>query len=217
MSTHMENLGAPADALLPAQRPSDETPALDAGARGWDEKPPAERLAAWLTTLVRNREYAQLADLRRPRVRTNAHIRAGWFNPEQREVYEQVAFLFAVYHRGMSQPTFGFGSLGDSARRIGSGAGRGPDDPGAARLIDRIVASRRVPWRHLQHTVARLRACDQKPPSWARLAEDLALWNDRKARISYRWAVDFHTPPTRSGSAGKSDKTADTLKKGTTT
>ncbi|MEV6685106.1 type I-E CRISPR-associated protein Cse2/CasB [Streptomyces sp. NPDC051130] len=217
MSAHTENHEEAAGALLPLPRPSDDDAVPDGGSRAWEEKSPAERLAAWLTTLVRNREYAQLADLRRPHTRTNAHIRAGWFNAEQREVYEQVAFLFAVYHRGMSQPSFGFGTLGDAARRIGSGAGRGPDDPGASRLIDRIVASRRVPWRHLQHAVARLRACDQKPPSWARLADDLARWNDRKARISYHWAVDFHAPPTRSGTARKSDKTADTIKKGTTT
>ncbi|MEU7683614.1 hypothetical protein AB0B67_19380, partial [Streptomyces spectabilis] len=31
----------------------------------------------WLTALVRNREYGELANLRRGRVRTNAHIRAG--------------------------------------------------------------------------------------------------------------------------------------------
>ncbi|MFJ3926355.1 type I-E CRISPR-associated protein Cse2/CasB [Streptomyces sp. NPDC090022] len=175
-----------------------------------EERQPSERLTAWLASLVRNREYGQLAELRRPRVRGNAHIRAGWFDPEQREVYEQVAFLFAVYHRGQSKPSYGYGSLGDAARRIGSGAGRGPDDPGASRLIDRIVSSRRIPWRHLQHAVARLRACDQPPPSWARLADDLGRWNDRRARIAYEWAVDFHTPPGRSGSTSSSDKTAGT-------
>lgn len=196
--------------VAPVETAADETE------RVWEEKAPSERLTAWLTSLVRAREYGQLAELRRPRMSTNTHIRAGWFNPEQREVYEQVAFLFAVYHRGSAKPSYGFGSLGDATRRIGSGVGRGPDDPGAARLVDRIVASRRVPWRHLHHAVARLRTCDQAPPSWARLADDLVRWNDRSARIPYHWAVDFHTPPTRSGSAGKSDKTADTTKKGTT-
>ncbi|AWZ05802.1 MULTISPECIES: type I-E CRISPR-associated protein Cse2/CasB [unclassified Streptomyces] len=179
--------------------------------RAWQEqqdKAPGERLTAWLATLVRNREYGQLADLRRPRVRTNAHIRAGWFHPEQREVYEQVAFLFAIYHQGRSKPAYGFGSLGDAARRIGGGVGRGPDDPGAARLVDRIVPSRRIPWRHLQHAVARLRACDQPPPSWAQLADDLTRWHDRKARISYHWAVDFHAPATRH--AARTPKPSDT-------
>ncbi|MFI2077629.1 type I-E CRISPR-associated protein Cse2/CasB [Streptomyces triculaminicus] len=188
-----------------------------ASTQAWEEKAPSERLTAWLTALVRNREYGHLAELRRPHMRTNTHIRAGWFNPEQREVYEQVAFLFAIYHRGASKPSYGYGTMGDATRRIGSSAGRGPDDPGAARLIDRIVASRRIPWRHLQHGVARLRSCDQAPPSWSQLADDLSQWSDRQARIAYRWAVAFHTPRTRPSTATKSDRTADTIKKGTTT
>ncbi|MFF5809194.1 type I-E CRISPR-associated protein Cse2/CasB [Streptomyces sp. NPDC012746] len=189
----------------------------EAGAHhAWEAAEPSERLTAWLTSLVRNREYGQLADLRRPRVRTNTHIRAGWFDPEQREVFEQVAFLFALYHRGTSKPSYGVGSLGAATRRIGSAVGRGPKDPGAVRLIDRIVSSRRIPWRHLQHAVARLRSCDQAPPSWTRLAEDLSRWNDRKAGIADQWAVDFHAPPIPSRAAGKSAKTADTTQKGTT-
>ncbi|MBT2478165.1 type I-E CRISPR-associated protein Cse2/CasB [Streptomyces sp. ISL-94] len=178
-------------------------------------------LTAWLASLVHNRHYGSLADLRRPRVRKEPHFRAIWYSPteEQREVYEQVAFLFAVYHQGRSKPAYGYGSLGEAARRIGSGAGRGPDDPGAARLVDRIVSSRRIPWRHLQHSVARLRACDQPPPSWARLADDLSRWHDRKARVSYEWAVAFHMPPSRSTSARSTSTTAaaDTNQKGATT
>ncbi|MFE2291928.1 type I-E CRISPR-associated protein Cse2/CasB [Streptomyces sp. NPDC059452] len=156
-------------------------------------------LTNWLTSLVRNREYGTLASLRRARTPTNAHIRAGWYGgDDHRELFEQVAFLFAVYHRGRPVPSYGHGSLGTAARRIGSGKAVGPENPGAQRLLDRIVASRRIPWRHLQHTVTRLRSCDQAPPSWAQLTEDLIRWNDRTARISYGWSVDFHTPPARS-------------------
>ncbi|MFJ1582437.1 type I-E CRISPR-associated protein Cse2/CasB [Streptomyces sp. NPDC088197] len=156
-------------------------------------------LTNWLTTLVRNREYGTLADLRRAKEPTNAHIRAGWYGgDDHRELFERVAFLFAVYHQGRPAPSYGYGSLGAAARRIGDGAERGPDNPGAQRLLDRIVASRRVPWRHLQHAVTRLRACEQAPPSWTQLTEDLIRWNDRKARIAYQWSVEFHTPPTRS-------------------
>ncbi|QEV64655.1 hypothetical protein CP982_14400 [Streptomyces spectabilis] len=168
----------------------------DAAAASTDQSGGAQ-LTAWLTALVRNREYGELANLRRGRVRTNAHIRAGWYAPEQveeREIYEQVAFLFAVYHRGVSKPAPGVGSLGTAVRRIGGSFGRGPNDPGAARLVDRIVTSRRVPWRHLQHAIARLRACEQPPPSWSRLVDDLQRWHDRKARVAYGWAVDFHEP-----------------------
>ncbi|TXS19685.1 MULTISPECIES: type I-E CRISPR-associated protein Cse2/CasB [unclassified Streptomyces] len=156
-------------------------------------------LTAWLASLVHNHDYASLAELRRPRVHREPHFRALWYSPTeaQREVYGQVAFLFAVYHQGRSKPAFGYGSLGEAARRIGSGTGRGPDNPGAARLVDRIVSSRRIPWRHLQHAVARLRACDQQPPSWARLVDDLNRWHDRGARVAYEWGVAFHMPPAR--------------------
>ncbi|MCG7206404.1 type I-E CRISPR-associated protein Cse2/CasB [Streptomyces arenae] len=156
-------------------------------------------LTAWLTTLVRNREYGILAELRRARGGTNAHIRAGWYGgADHRDLFERVAFLFAIYHQGHSTASYGHGSLGAAARRIGDGTGRGPDNPGAQRLLNRIVASRRIPWRHLQHAVTRLRACEQPPPSWTRLTEDLINWNDRKARIAYGWSVEFHTPPARS-------------------
>ncbi|MEU8624638.1 type I-E CRISPR-associated protein Cse2/CasB [Streptomyces sp. NPDC048669] len=155
-------------------------------------------LTDWLTTLVRNREYGTLAQLRRARIRTNAHIRAGWYGgDDQRDLFEQVAFLFAVYHQGHPVPSYGRGSLGAAARRIGDGTGRGPDNPGAQRLLDRVVASRRVPWRHLQHAVIRLRSCEQPPPSWTGLTEDLIKWNDRRARVAYRWSVEFHTPPAQ--------------------
>ncbi|MEH0564395.1 type I-E CRISPR-associated protein Cse2/CasB [Streptomyces silvae] len=156
-------------------------------------------LTAWLASLVHNHDSASLAELRRPRVLREPHFRALWYSPTeaQREVYSQVAFLFAVYHQGRSKPTFGYGNLGEAARRIGSETQRGPANPGAARLVDRIVSSRRIPWRHLQHAVARLRACDQQPPSWARLVDDLNRWHDRKARVPYEWGEAFHMPPAR--------------------
>ncbi|WP_330301593.1 MULTISPECIES: type I-E CRISPR-associated protein Cse2/CasB [unclassified Streptomyces] len=156
----------------------------------------AAQLTAWLTSLVHNRQYGDLAQLRRVTADTSARIRAGWYAPNQdnREIYEKVALLFALYHRGVGQPTRGFGSFGAAARRIGRPGDRGPEDPGAVRLVDRIVASRRVPWRHLQHAITRLRACEQQPPSWTDLVVDLDQWNDRKARIAYGWAVDFHAP-----------------------
>ncbi|WP_399086610.1 type I-E CRISPR-associated protein Cse2/CasB [Streptomyces sp. BBFR2] len=161
------------------------------------EQPGAAQLTAWLMALVHNREYGQLADLRRTRP-TDAHIRAGWFAPEgQREVFEKVAFLFGVYHQGRSVPSYGSGSLGAAARRIGDGVGRGPDNPGAQRLLARVVASRRIPWRHLQHAVTRLRSCEQAPPSWTRLTDDLTRWYDRRARVAYGWSVDFHEPQGR--------------------
>ncbi|MFE5561805.1 type I-E CRISPR-associated protein Cse2/CasB [Streptomyces sp. NPDC056544] len=176
-------------------------------------------LTAWLASLVHNHDYASLAELRRPRVQRGPHYRALWFSPTeaQHEVYGQVAFLFSVYHQGRPKPAFGYGSLGEAARRIGSQAGRGPDDPGAARLVDRIVSSRRIPWRHLQHAVARLRACEQQPPSWAQLVDDLNRWHDRKARVPYTWGVDFHIPAARAAARSATLTAASSLRKDSTT
>ncbi|MFF5393158.1 type I-E CRISPR-associated protein Cse2/CasB [Streptomyces sp. NPDC013012] len=177
---------------------------------GPDTSESSGALASWLVSLVHNHDYASLAELRRPRVQRAPHFRALWYSPTeaQREIYGQVAFLFAVYHQGRSRPAFGHGSLGEAARRIGSGAGRGPDDPGAARLVDRIVSSRRIPWRHLQHAVTRLRACDQQPPSWALLVDDLTRWHDRKARVPYQWGVAFHMPAARTSGTRPASSTA---------
>ncbi|MFJ4687514.1 type I-E CRISPR-associated protein Cse2/CasB [Streptomyces sp. NPDC088789] len=155
-------------------------------------------LTTWLTTLVRVRDSGTLAELRRARALTPARIRAGWYGgDEHRALFEQMAFLFALYHRGRSEPSYGRGSLGEAARRIGDGTGRGPDNPGAQRLVDRVVASRRIPWRHLQHAVTRLRSCEQPPPCWTGLTDDVVRWNDRRARVAYQWSVEFHTPPER--------------------
>jgi CRISPR type I-E-associated protein CasB/Cse2 len=155
---------------------------------------PGDRLTGWLTGLVRSRDNGQLAALRRPNALTTSRILASAYAPTeaQREVFEQVAFLFAVYHRGASHPSYGFGTLGAAARRIGSPAARGTKDPGASRLIDRLVSSRRIPWRHLQHAVERLRACDVPPPSWSRLTDDLTAWNERGRPVHRQWAYDFH-------------------------
>lgn len=172
----------------------------------------SELLTQWLLGRVHSRDYATLAELRRPTISQNAHIEAGWFDPERREVFEQVAFLFAVYHRGAAEPSRGYGSLGSAARRIGTSVGRGPDDAGASRLMDRIVASRRPPLRHLQHAITRLRSCDRQPPSWSQLADDLARWNDRQARIRYHWAVDFHAPSTRTAARNNRTSTTTTTK-----
>ncbi|MFD9442468.1 type I-E CRISPR-associated protein Cse2/CasB [Streptomyces sp. NPDC060006] len=158
---------------------------------------PGDQLTGWLTGLVRSRDYGQLASLRRPRALTTSHIVAAAHAPteEQREIFEQVAFLFAIYHRGASRPSYGFGTVGLAARRIGSPAARGPKDPGACRLVDRLVSSRRIPWRHLQHTVERLRVCEVPPPAWRELVDDLTAWSDKGRRVHRQWASDFHINP----------------------
>ncbi|MFF3003216.1 type I-E CRISPR-associated protein Cse2/CasB [Kitasatospora sp. NPDC057940] len=160
------------------------------------EPDPGKQLTAWLCGLVRARQYGQLADLRRPEAVTQARLIAANFAPseETRPVFEHVAFLFARYHAGRLDPSPGSGDTGAALGRIGTGAGRGQANPGAVRLLDRVVASRRVPWRHLQHVVERARSCDTVPPSWAVLTEDLAGWSGRGRPVQYRWARSFYTP-----------------------
>ncbi|MFD7413165.1 type I-E CRISPR-associated protein Cse2/CasB [Kitasatospora purpeofusca] len=160
------------------------------------EPSPGRQLTTWLCGLVRARQYGQLADLRRPTAPTQARLTAANFAPseETRQVFEQVAFLFARYHAGRLDPSQGWGDTGAALRRIGTGAGRGPANPGAVRLLDRVVASRRVPWRHLQHVIERARSCDTIPPSWADLTDDLAGWSHKGRPVQYRWARSFYTP-----------------------
>ncbi|MFD4398570.1 type I-E CRISPR-associated protein Cse2/CasB [Kitasatospora sp. NPDC058478] len=155
-----------------------------------------KQLTAWLCGLVRARQYGQLADLRRPEAVTQARLIAANFalSEETRPVFEHVAFLFARYHAGRLDPSPGSGDIGAALGRIGTGAGRGQANPGAVRLLDRVVASRRVPWRHLQHVVERARSCDTVPPSWAVLTEDLAGWSGWGRPVQYRWARSFYTP-----------------------
>jgi CRISPR system Cascade subunit CasB len=170
-----------------------------------DDRPPAVRLNVWLNALVHGHDYAVLADLRRPAAppgrgqrppRRYALLKAADFAAEEehREVYQRVAFLFARYHAGASRPRAAHGSTGAALRRVGGPAGRGPKDPGAKRLLDRLCASHRIPWRHLQHAVERMRSGDTTPPSWAGLADDLVRWESRGDDVPDAWARDFYTP-----------------------
>ncbi|MET8702925.1 type I-E CRISPR-associated protein Cse2/CasB [Kitasatospora sp. NPDC004723] len=125
-------------------------------------------------------------------------MRAEGFAPteETREIFLQVAFLFARYHAGRLEPSPGSGNVGSALRRIGTPAGRGPGNPGAVRLFSRLVAARRPPWRHLQHAVERSRSCETVPPSWAGLTEDLANWAGKRRPVQYEWARSFYLKPT---------------------
>ncbi|MEU8724681.1 type I-E CRISPR-associated protein Cse2/CasB [Streptomyces antimycoticus] len=188
----------------------DEYPAelaqIIAGAPPADERPPAERLNAWLRGLVHSHEYGTLADLRRltvPRrsrsrrsAPNQARLLAANFAPQehQRAIYEGVAFLFARYHAGATRPRAAYGDMGHALRKVGSVAGHGPKDPGATRLLDRLAAARDIPWRHLQHAVERMRAGDTAPPSWVQLADDLTDWKSRDRDVPETWARSFYTP-----------------------
>ncbi|WP_052658860.1 type I-E CRISPR-associated protein Cse2/CasB [Streptomyces sp. MNU77] len=160
------------------------------------ELPRSEQLSRYLCRLVWTHNTGALADLRRPEALTEPRLVAANFSPEEehRLAYEKVAFLFARFHAGRSKALPGSGSMGRALRRIGGPGGRGPKDPGATRLLDRLVASHELPLRHLQHAIERARACDVTPPSWARLADDLTKWRSPGESVAYDWARDFYTP-----------------------
>lgn len=162
-------------------------------------KPPSARLTGWLNSLVRAHDNGALADLRRREAITETRLAAARFaeHDEHRGVFEGVAFLFARYHQGASEPRPGYGDLGDALRRIGSALERGPGNQGVARLMDRIIAPREIPWRHLQLAIERARADGVAAPSWAQLADDLTHWNERGRPVQYRWARNFYTPTYR--------------------
>ncbi|MGV9680368.1 type I-E CRISPR-associated protein Cse2/CasB [Nocardia sp. NPDC003482] len=164
----------------------------------------AVRFSRWLAGLVRAHDLGALADLRRPGALdlrrggpiTPSHLIAASFAPveKDRATYEFVAFLFARYHAGRARPSTGYGSVGTALRKIGGGGRFGPEDPGAARLMARISASRNVPRRHLQHAIERARSAETIPPNWAALTEDLTRWSAPGRAVAYRWARDFYTP-----------------------
>ncbi|MGW0469501.1 type I-E CRISPR-associated protein Cse2/CasB [Streptomyces sp. NPDC003027] len=159
---------------------------------------PGAQLTGWLTGLVRSRNVGALAALRRPNPaqRTEPHYRAAAFAPapDEEPCYQLTAFLFARYHAGAITPTLGFGDVGTALRRIGSGATRGPEDPGAKRLLTLITASREIPARHLQHAIDRARSCSTAPPAWELLLADLARWKQRGRPVADAWGKSFFTP-----------------------
>ncbi|MEV6973736.1 type I-E CRISPR-associated protein Cse2/CasB [Kitasatospora sp. NPDC093806] len=185
----------PALAPVTPAVPAPAVPATPAPAAPAGPPAPGDLLTSWLCGLVRARQYGQLADLRRPAALSRARLDAEEFAPaeETREVFRHVAFLFARYHAGRLDPSPGSGNVGAALRRIGTSAARGQYNPGAVRLFDRLVAARRIPWRHLQHAVERARSCDTVPPSWARLTEDLAGWTERRRPVQYAWARSFYS------------------------
>ncbi|MEU3290136.1 type I-E CRISPR-associated protein Cse2/CasB [Streptomyces longwoodensis] len=151
---------------------------------------------AWLGSLVHTHQYGKLADLRRPPTAdspTHYEARAFAPNEDHRALYRQVGFLFARYHAGRVKPHYGYGDMGRAIRSIGYDGARGPANPGAERLMMRILPARHIPWRHLQHAIERIRAGATTPPSWAELITDLAQWTDRGRPTPEKWGDAFYS------------------------
>lgn len=164
---------------------------------------PHQQLGQWLAQLVRSGDNDALCALRRRQEPSPAQMTAAAFatREEDRPAFEFTAHLFATYHAALpwQEPVrlYGSGDLGQALRRIGSPAGRGPADTGCDLIFKRLTAPGRLSERDLEHAIARLRSDDRYPPSWSRLAADLAAWNHTAETVRYEWARSFYTPNSR--------------------
>ncbi|MEZ0076304.1 type I-E CRISPR-associated protein Cse2/CasB [Planotetraspora sp. GP83] len=162
------------------------------------QRTPEQQLVGWLAGLVRSRDVGALADLRRPQANTVPRLLAGnlaYGDPAGIVVFERVAFYFARFHAGRSEPHIGWGNLGRAMRNIGGKNAKGPDNDGCVRLINQILVSRQPPWKRVQHAIDQLRADNARPPSWQQLATDLRRWTDPARSAQHDWAHDFYLPP----------------------
>lgn len=120
-------------------------------------EPSEQRLVNWLASCVWNRQLGLLADLRKSEL-THADFRAHLFTDtdDDREIFGQVARLFAIYHRGAAEPVHGYGSLGDAMGR--AQAKPSAQSAGFPLKLNRIVnGSRSIRWRDLEKAICALR------------------------------------------------------------
>lgn len=164
------------------------------------EIPGNERLTNWLIWLVRGSEDKLLAQLRSPE-HTDAHTRASLFaeEPADREVYEGVARLFAIYHTSTTVPRYGYGSLGTALCMAALRAKQKRDQmlpKGLELSLDRLASSGRIRWRNLEHAIRLLRTAEASPPAWSQLTLDLAEWpGGRRRSVAQGWVADFYKQP----------------------
>lgn len=106
--------------------------------------------------------------------------------------------LFARWHSGRINVHYGKAGvgLGHGLRSLGAPGARGPRDPSAVRLLDRLLAanSDAALADVLDAAGRRLRSVDF-PPHWATITAELESWRNPVARtdIKVLWARQFHT------------------------
>lgn len=106
--------------------------------------------------------------------------------------------LFARWHSGRTVVRYGKvgEGLGHGLRSLGIPGARGPRDPGAVRLLDRLLAANSDAALAVVLDAAgrRLRSVDF-PPHWATITAEIDEWRNPPARtaIQVRWARQFHT------------------------
>lgn len=107
------------------------------------------------------------------------------------------AHAFAVWHSQRALHTGRSGtSITRAARQLGKTGSYGPADPGATRLVDRLLHADTLDelYRALHTLMRALRQVDH-PPHWETLAHDLTTWQDPSKRDDVRlmWGRAFYT------------------------
>ncbi|WP_072691450.1 type I-E CRISPR-associated protein Cse2/CasB [Rhodococcus marinonascens] len=106
--------------------------------------------------------------------------------------------LFASWHSGRAGTRYGRPGtgLGHGLRSLGATGSRGPRNPGAVRLLDRLIAAGSdVALADTLDAIGRqLRTVDY-PPHWATIATEIEAWRNPATRTDIRvlWARQFHT------------------------
>lgn len=106
--------------------------------------------------------------------------------------------LFARWHSGRSTVRYGKAGtgLGHALRTIGSPGARGPRDPGAVRLLDRLIsANTDAALADVIDAVGRRLRAVEYPPNWATVAAEIEAWRNPLTRndVQIMWARQFHT------------------------
>ncbi|KAA1248579.1 hypothetical protein F0Q45_19835 [Mycobacterium simiae] len=112
--------------------------------------------------------------------------------------WAQTAKLFAIWHGGRADTSYGYpgNGIGKWAHQLGVG------DLTAERLIARIAhADTPVTLDTALSALARQRT--PRPPHWATVLAELTAWDDPAQRdtIRYKWARDFYSFPARADQA----------------
>lgn len=106
---------------------------------------------------------------------------------------------FAIWHTSRREVHYGKTgtNLGRAMRQLGHPGAYGPNDPGARRLADNLLAAATADQlaRTLVTIMDRLRNTDH-PPNWEQLHTDLADWLNPATRNQVRlaWGQGFATP-----------------------
>ncbi|ULD39029.1 type I-E CRISPR-associated protein Cse2/CasB [Rhodococcus qingshengii] len=118
--------------------------------------------------------------------------------------------LFARWHTGRASIRYGTPAtgLGHGLRNLGARGSRGPNNPGAVRLLDRLLAAGNdTALADVLDAIGReLRTLDY-PPHWATIVDEISAWRNTGTRkdIQITWARQFSTyQPNAAATAAES-------------